>query len=268
MGASTKRLRSTGRDGGVQVIARVADILRALDEAQAGLSLSEIAARAGLPKSTVHRLVVALEAERFVTTASPNGRVRLGHGLAVLAAAATADLVGHLRPHLVELSTSLNETVDVAVLDDDHVLFIDQIAAPRRLRTVSAIGGRFPLYCTANGKAILAELPREEAERLLPRRLAGRTPGTITSRARLWEELDQVRRTRVAYDREEHTQGICAVGSVVSDGLGELAAITVVVPTQRFIGNEEGLAERLLECCDAAQRDLGPDTRRHPNRLK
>jgi DNA-binding IclR family transcriptional regulator len=254
--ASTKRRRAGRRDGGVQVITRAADILRALDDVPAGLSLSEIAERVGLAKSTVHRLVVALEAEGFVISASPNGRARLGPGLAVLAAAATGDLVGHLRPHLLELATGLEETVDLAVLDGDDVLFIDQIAAPRRLRAVSAIGARFPLYCTANGKALLAAQPREEASQLLPARLPGRTPATITSRTRLWEELDEVRRTGVAYDREEHTLGICAVGASVRDRLGHLVAITVVVPTQRFTRNEARLAERLLETRDAAQADL------------
>jgi DNA-binding IclR family transcriptional regulator len=254
--ASTKRRGAGRRDGGVQVIARAADILRTLDDAPAGLSLSEIAERVGLAKSTVHRLVVALEAEGFLISASPNGRVRLGPGLAVLAAAATGDLVGHLRPHLLELFTSLEETVDLAVLDGDHVLFIDQIAAPRRLRAVSAIGARFPLHCTANGKALLAALPRQEARRLLPARLPGRTPATITSRTRLWEELDEARRTGVAYDREEHTVGICAVGASVRDRLGHLVAITVVVPTHRFTGNERRLADRLLEARDAAQAEL------------
>ena len=261
MPVSTKSRGRGRRDGGVQVIARAADILRTLDEVPTGLSLSEIAERVRLAKSTVHRLVVALEAEGFVISASPNGRVRLGPGLAVLAAAATGDLVGHLRPHLVDLSTSLKETVDLAVLDGDRVLFIDQIAAPRRLRAVSAIGARFPLHCTANGKALLAELSREEARRLLPARLPARTPATITSRTRLWQELDEVRRTGVAYDREEHALGICAVGATVRDRLGNLVAITVVVPAQRFTGNERRLAERLLETCDAAQAELGGDWR-------
>jgi DNA-binding IclR family transcriptional regulator len=232
---------------GVQVVRRVAAILLALRGEQAGLTLSEIADRVQLPRSTVHRLIAALEQERFVVSASESGGFRLGPALAGLAMTAARELIVAIHPLLEEIAAEVRETVDLAVLQHDHVLFVDQVAAAtQRLRAVSAIGAVFPAHCTANGKALLADLPDEEVTRLLPKRLDRLTDKTITSRADLLEELQQVRANGVAYDREEHTLGICAVGTVIEMPGGETAAITIPLPAQRFYGNEERLAKTLL----------------------
>jgi DNA-binding IclR family transcriptional regulator len=247
-------------DRGVQVIARAADVLRALAGEPDGLSLSEIAGRVGLARSTVHRLVVALEREQLLVAATPNGRVRLGPELTRLGVASQPNLLRELAPLLRGLSEEVQETVDLAVLDGAEVRFVDQALAPQRLRAVSSIGEGFPLFCTANGKALLAALGRELADQLLPAQLAAMTPNTITSRERLWRELDEVRAQGYAVDREEHHVGISAVGAVVSDVNGVGGAITIVVPTPRFGGNEEWLAQRLLDTCARADRVLGAHT--------
>ncbi len=245
------------RTTGVQVISRAAGVLRALQGHPHGLSLSEIATRVGLARSTVHRLVAALEQEGFVVPASPSGRVRLGPMLARLAAASRGDLRDELHPALQSLSAEVEETVDLAVLEGSAVRFLDQIPAPHRLRAVSAVGETFPAHCTANGKALLAALSREQAENLLPRRLSSYTPNTISSRPALWAELDAVREAGVAYDREEHTLGVCAVGATVDDAVGPIAAITVVAPAERFAASERRLTEALLRTCAEASRTLG-----------
>jgi DNA-binding IclR family transcriptional regulator len=241
---------------GVQVVRRTAAILRALAEHPEGLSLSQIAQRVGLARSTVHRLVAALQAERFVMAVSPNGKVRLGPGLASLAIAADRDLVHELHPHLVRLSRHLNETVDLGVLVGDHVLFIDHVAAPRRLRAVSAVGAVFPAHCPANGKVLLSTLSNEELVRLLPSQLERLTPNTITSRDELLRELETVRREGVAYDREEHTVGICGLGAVIRDSRGWVGSVSVPLPAQRFYGNEQRLARELLQACEEINRAL------------
>lgn len=227
----------------VQVIARVADILRALEGEPDGLSLAQISERVGLARSTVHRLAVGLASEGFVVPASPSGRLRLGPALIRLGAASRRELRTELEPHLRRLAAEVEETVDLAVLDGAQVRFLDQVPGAHRLRAVSSIGEAFPLHCSANGKALLAALPRAEADRLLPRRLEALTPNTVTSRAALWRELDEVRRTGLATDREEHTLGICALGLAVRGGE---AAITVVVPAARFAGQEQRFGAALL----------------------
>lgn len=244
-------------NGGVQVIARAAQILRALDGEPHGLSLSQLSDRLELPRSTVHRVVTALATEGLLAAASPNGRVRLGPEIARLALASRRELRLELRPHLQRLFDQLNETVDCAVLDGDHLRFIDQIAAPHRLRAVSSVGATFPLHCTANGKALLAELTPDEVARVLPTRLRRCTPATITARAELVAELDRVRETKVAFDREEHTTGISAAGIAIRDPFGALAAISVPMPTQRFEGREAEIAEALTEARRETLRGLG-----------
>jgi DNA-binding IclR family transcriptional regulator len=243
--------------GGVQVIARAAQILRALDGEPHGLSLSQLSERLDLPRSTVHRVVTALSTEGLLASASPNGRVRLGPEIARLALASRRELRLELRPHLQRLFDRLNETVDCAVLDGDHLRFIDQIAAPHRLRAVSAVGATFPLHCTANGKALLAELTPGEVARVLPTRLRRCTDATITVRAELVEELDRVRESKVAFDREEHTTGISAAGIAIRDPFGALAAISVPMPTQRFEGRECEIAEALRDARRDILRGLG-----------
>jgi DNA-binding IclR family transcriptional regulator len=240
----------------IKVIARAAAVLRALAGHPQGVRLSELATQVEQPRSTLHRIVSALQAEDFVIS-SAGGRVRLGPGLVRLAAAERLDLRAEVRPHLEELSARLAETVDLAVMEGDSVLFLDQVSAPQRLRAVSAVGSVFPAYCTANGKALLAELPRRSLQQLLPARLAARTPNTITSRAQLEDELKRVRRDGYAVDREEHTIGICAVGATIRDGFGAEMAVTVPLPAQRFVGREQEIAEALRETCAVIERELG-----------
>jgi len=177
-------------EGSVQVIARAAAILRRLSTAPQGCSLAELAADVDLPRSTVHRLVKALEAEGLVAPVSASAGFRLGPGLMQIASANREWLVAQVHPELVALSDRLKETVDLAVLSGDHVVFIDQVARPQRLQTVSAVGVSFPLHSTANGKALLATLDEAEVRTLLPARLRRLTCHTITSLDVLLAELE------------------------------------------------------------------------------
>jgi DNA-binding IclR family transcriptional regulator len=165
--------------------------------------------------------------------------------VAPLAAAASGRLRRELRPYLEQLHQDVNETVDLAVLSEDKVFFIDQIPAPHRLQAVSSVGGTFPVHCTANGKALLAELPTEDIVRLLPEQLAVLTAHTIPTRAQLLDEVARIRIEGVAFDREEHTLGICAIGVALTVPLSGSIALSIPVPSIRFAGNEERLAAAL-----------------------
>ena len=230
----------------VQVIARAATILRALEEENAGLSLGQIAQRVNLARSTVQRIVAALETEKLVIAATPNGRVRLGPAILRLAASVRSDFITLARPLLERLSEELHETVDLSTIKKDHLVFIDQVIGSQRLRAVSAVGDTFPLYCTANGKAYLAQLSDDAIEALVGRTYDARTPKTLTRLDSLLNDLKAVRRNGVAYDREEHTLGICAVGVALHDPLGNAVAISVPVPSQRFQNRQALIAERLI----------------------
>jgi DNA-binding IclR family transcriptional regulator len=237
------------RRHGVQAIARAAAVLRALEGAPEGLALGEIAAATALPKSTAHRIVAALAEEGLV--AVDGGRVRLGAAVARLGAAGREALGERLRPLLLSLRQELDETVDLAVLDGSSIRFVDQVPAPHRLRAVSSVGELFPLHCTASGKALLAAMPEQQALALLPSRLPRLTANTFARREELLAELAQVRRDGIAYDREEHTEGICAVGAAVCEsGDPAAAAVSIPVPVQRF--NERRLAAALRKTARSA----------------
>ena len=240
----------------VQVIARAACILRALEGEDAGLSLGQIAQRVSLARSTVQRIVASLEHEKILIAASPNGRVRLGPTLLRLAASLRSDFAGWARPFISRLSSELRETVDLASVRNDHLVFIDQVIGSHRLRTVSAVGESFPLYCTANGKAYLSQLDAGAIERLIGEAYEARTPRTLTTLDALLADIKQARRSGVAYDREEHTLGICAAGVALQDARGNAVAISVPVPTQRFQQHRTLITERLLATKRAMQAEL------------
>ncbi len=230
----------------VQVIARAATILRALEDENAGLSLGQIAQRVKLARSTVQRIVAALETEKLVIAATPNGRVRLGPTILRLAASVRSDFISLARPFLERLSAELEETVDLSTVKKDHLVFIDQVIGSHRLRTVSAVGETFPLHCTANGKAYLAQLTDPAIAALIGDTYEPRTPKTLTRIDALIADLKSVRNAGVAFDCEEHTLGICAAGVALHDPLGNAVAISVPVPSQRFHDQQTQIAEKLL----------------------
>lgn len=239
---------------GVQVLARAATILRLLAaDSSGGLTFSELVTRSGLPRTTVHRIRGALEHEDFVYTDSATGRLHLGPGIMALAMA-KRDLPTVVRPYLERLSRELNETVDLSVLDGMHVLFVAQHPAPQRsLMVVSHVGARFPAHCTANGKALLAQLPLEEVKQRLPKRLETPARHMPISRKELLAELEQVRATGLAYDREEHRPGICAVGVAITDVDGSTASISVPMPAARFHEDPDIVAAALVRVRDEVQ---------------
>jgi DNA-binding IclR family transcriptional regulator len=249
--------RSSEPQGGVQVIARVGQVLRALDGENQGLSLAQLADRIGLPRSTVHRIVTALAAEGMVATASPAGRVRIGPEFARLASPSQADLWIAVEPFMRRIFDEIGETVDCSVLDGDHVRVIHGILAHHHLRVAAEVGSTYPLHCSAKGRAILAALPPATAARMLPEVLESFTDKTVTDRDDVLRILDTARKTGVAYNREEATRGICTAAIAVRAPSG-LLAISVPVPSQRYWDLEDKLTRVLQEVREEAMAALAP----------
>lgn len=243
---------------GVQVIARAAAILRVLENQPDGLSLGAIAKALGLARSTVQRIVYALDEERFVIAASPTGRVRLGPGLVSLGSAAKADIDRVILPYMKQLSDEVEETVDLSVLDGSSMIFIDQIITEKqRLMAVSAVGQPFPIHSCANGKAVLAAMSDSDISKLLTFPLERSTSKTLIEKNEIQKDIKKIRQTGVAFDLEEHHQGLCAVGACISGPYGQNLALSIPVPSVRFYGNEEKLAETLLKYCSIIEVALG-----------
>jgi DNA-binding IclR family transcriptional regulator len=238
----------TNEKSQVQVIARAAAILRALEHENAGLSLGQIAQRVDLARSTVQRIIAALEVEKLVIAASPSGKMRLGPTILRLAASVRTDFASLARPFLVALSKELGETVDLSIIKKDQAVFIDQVTGPHRLRTVSVVGDAYPLHCTANGKAYLGQIDDDDAiVDLIGRKYARRTKHTKVTLAELVADLRVTRQSGVAVDLEEHSSGVCATGVALRDPAGNYVAISVPVPSQRFKEEYKTIARRLLE---------------------
>lgn len=248
--SAARDYRSGSHAAGVQVIGRAANILRALRDEPAGLSLGQIAERVGLARSTVQRIVYALLDERLLMAASPNGRVRLGPEITALASDSRIDIVEVAHPHLKSLSEATGETVDLAVLRGDHLVFLDQVAGSHRLRAVSAVGETFPLHSTANGKACLALLPDAEVRARLKGTRLTNALGKARTMDALLRELTLVRKSGVAFDHEEHSPGISAVGVAFKDQSGTIYALSIPAPTQRAAEIEKQGRTLLLQSRD------------------
>ena len=228
---------------GIQVLSRAADILRALKADNRGLSLGRIARRVGLPRSTVQRIVNGLVSEKLVMPNVVSGGYQLGPEILALAQAARQDVAGTLRPVIEALSRDTGETVDLSVLRNDGMVFVDQVVGTQRLRTVSAIGETFPLTITANGKAALTWLDDGEVARIAAderRRL-----GTGRALRDVMSEIGTVRDSGYALDLDEHTAEISAVG-IAFRVRGAVYAISIPAPSKRFEKERHALTKKLL----------------------
>ncbi|MEM9435190.1 MAG: IclR family transcriptional regulator [Pseudomonadota bacterium] len=237
---------------GVQVISRAAAVLRALKTEETGLSLGQIADRVGLARSTVQRITNALIEENFVVTV-PQGRgLTLGPELKTLAGAAQYNIVEHCRLLLNELTQKTGETTDLAAMRGIGMVFLDQVPGTHRLTTVSKVGEVFPLTTTANGKACLAQLPEEDALKLITNEWTRN--GVQKDVAVLMRELRDVRTNGLAYDIDEHSNGVSAMGFAFTDWSGELHAISVPVPSSRFERQRKVIENALHETSANIQR--------------
>ena len=158
---------------------------------------------------------------------------------------------------LEALSEALGETVDLSVIQGRSAVFVDQVPGTHRLRAVSAIGERFPLHCTACGKALLAAVPDSQHARYTGDRLKSYTDNTQTDPELLREEIGSVRSKILAIDVEEHTEGICAIGTWFEDSYGRAFAISIPAPTVRFNRNRQQLEKSLLNCRNQIVEMLG-----------
>ncbi|MGW4241895.1 IclR family transcriptional regulator [Nocardia sp. NPDC004722] len=212
---------------------RTMTVIEALADSRRRLTIREISAATGVPRSSVHRIVQTLVARRYVIAAAPDG-YRIGPGILAMALGSQQQLVAPMRHLVVNLADTVRECVDLAVFTGRDVVVVDQVAAPRRLRAVTRIGRPFAPHASSIGKILLAELPDSEIRALLPDRLEKFTPHTVTNIDELIEEIDRVRCAGIAFDNEEHDLGISAVATTVHGPGGTVQAISIVAAANKF----------------------------------
>ncbi|ORW84818.1 IclR family transcriptional regulator [Mycobacterium riyadhense] len=240
----TERNPPTNRDQGIQVLRRAAAALDEIAAEPGRLRLVDLGERLGLAKSTTRRLLVGLSEVGLVTVDS-HGRFSLGERLLGFGTATGAHISALFRPTIERVARATDgETVDLSMLRGQRMLFIDQIESSHRLRAVSAVGVRFPLDRTANGKAALAVLDESDAEAVL-----SRFDADVAGRLR--REIAEIRCTGIAFDREEHTTGISAA-AIAGRAMGDnVIAISVPTPSERFPEKEERIIAALRSAAES-----------------
>lgn len=226
-------------------IGRATVVLDAIAEAHGALSLTELAGRTGLPRSTVHRVVQALERELFVVRAPERRGYVLGPGLLKFGMNAHVRLLSANRSSLAGLARAVGENVELAVFSGREVVVVDQLASPERLRGVSKVGKSFSLHASCIGMALLAQLPDAQVAELLRPPLTRFTPGTVVDPQRIQARLGAIRGAHIAVDREEHDIGICAVATAFVGPTAALQAMAIVIPTSRFRDKYERAVDAL-----------------------
>src|SRR5467141_586647 len=239
----------------VQVVDRALAALDVLANRSTECSLAELCIALGLHKSTVHRLMMVLEQHRLVDKNPETGRYRLGLKLFEFGSKAIAalDPRRHARPYLDRFQRELGETVFFCILDDGQVFYLDKVESQQSIRTACTVGSRAPAYCTAVGKAMLAELPDAEVNEIVRRSgLKAFTPNTITTGTALKTELRAVRSRGYAIDNEEKEPGLRCVSAPVRNDSGKLlAALSVSGPAFRVT------RERVPEIAKAVMQAAG-----------
>ncbi|KZS83633.1 IclR family transcriptional regulator [Mycobacterium persicum] len=240
----TERNARTNRDEGIQVLRRAAAALDEIAADPGQLRLVDLSERLQLAKSTTRRLLVGL-VEVGLASVDDRGHFSLGERLLGFGNATGAHIAAVFRPTIERVATATGgETVDLSILRGQKMWFIDQIESSHRLRAVSAIGVRFPLNGTANGKAALAALDETAAAAAL----ASFTP---EGAAALRREIAEIRSTGIAFDRDEHTPGISAA-AIAGRALGDnVIAISVPTPTERFVEKEDRIVSALRSAADS-----------------
>ncbi len=222
--------------GGVQSLERALDILEVLGRSEGELGVSEIGLSVGLANGTVHRLLSTLTRRGYARQVSDSRKYTLGPRAVTLASSSREHLGPLARPFLKELMEVSRESANLAALDRNSVVYIEQVSAPRMVRMFTEPGNRVPPHASGTGKVLLAFQPPETVRAVLGRSgLARFTPRTITDTDRLLEELERIREQGFATDYEEIEEGVRCVAAPVLGAEGQVvAAISVSGPAGRL----------------------------------
>jgi IclR family transcriptional regulator, pca regulon regulatory protein len=235
-----------GRGAGpdfVEALARGLDVLACFDAQRPAMTLSEVAAAAGLARPTARRLLLTLEELGFVRSSAGAFQLTpkvLTLGMAYIGALGLWDIA---RPHLEALVERTGESSSMAQLDGSDIVYVARVAVPKLIALRVEIGTRFPAVQTSQGKVLLAALTPEELARTLAEPSRAGLPTYIGRTAeQLADELTEVRARGWALADEELAPGVRSVAVPVRDGEGRVrAAMNVTVhaaetSTERLLG--------------------------------
>jgi len=228
----------------VRAVERALEILLCFTRETPELSMSQIAEQVGMHKSTVHRLLATLERKRFVERDPLTGIYRPGIRLFQMAYLTLEgnDLRQLAKPLLRQLCEKHGENVNLAVLNEAEVVYLEVIESSQRVKLAAVTGQRLPAFCTASGKAILAFMTDEAVRQVLARGMPEYTRCTISNQDSFFENLLNARKLGFAMSDQEFEEGINAVAAPILDGSNHpVASISIAGPSFRLS------RERMLE---------------------
>ncbi len=247
----------------VQAIQRSFSVLREMAAIGGQSTVGQVARATGLPKSTVSRLMAALEevgvVERLDGAA---GTYAIGPGLAALSG--NVSVIGAvrqlLRPHLLDLTQATGEAAGVAVSDGPtNTLYSDHVESPRAVVTRDWSGARFPYHTVAAGFAILGTWTDEEIAAYVDRGLEKFTPATETTLFGVMKRVRSSRSDGYVWTLKDFSDEINGVAAPILDGTGKaIAAISIYGPSFRFPGDQDRdkIGALVREHAAAASRNL------------
>ena len=221
----------------VQSVDRVFGLLEHLADGDGALSLSELAARSGLPMPTIHRLIRFMVSRGYVRQDAFK-RYTIGPRMIWLGESASRLLGSWATPVLSGLVQKFGETSNMAMLEGSGVIYVAQVPSPRAMRMFTEVGRYVMPHCTGVGKAILSTMSDDEVGALLKRTgMPARTEHTITSVKKMLAELAIIRQSGYAVDDGEQEPGVRCVATPVP-GLPFRAAISVSGPSSRVTAEQ------------------------------
>jgi IclR family KDG regulon transcriptional repressor len=245
-------LARSRRSAGAQVIGRALDLLEVLARSPGELSVTELARRLGLHKSTVHRILTALTKRDYASANSATRRYSLGPHCLALATLwqARVDIREKARPHLEDLREKCHETVSLNLLVGDRRVPVESLEASHLLRYIVALGESFPLWLGASGKAILAFLAAERIGRLC------RGVDGLDLRA-LMLDLRRIRARGYAIGgRLPSTQAVAA--PIFRRPRTVIGSVAIVMPLARFAPEvKRSCVEQIVRTAQAISSELG-----------
>jgi len=240
----------------VQSIERAFALLRTIAQYPDGVSVTELARHTDLHKSTVSRLVIALEAENAVERLPASGGVCIHNALPSLLAPATYpnNLIPIIHPYLQQLSHKTGETSGLCVPEENAAYYIDQVSVNRTIQIRDWTGERLPLHSASSGKVFLAYSPPEKVERYVQRTpLLASAKNTITEPESLHKRMVEIRKQGYDLAAEEYSEGLAVIACpIMNHEQVPVASIFVCGPIFRFPqeGKKDELIQLVKETCE------------------
>lgn len=228
---------------------RVAIALEALATSGTdGLGVSEVARTLRVHKATASRLLGTLATHGLVERDPASRRYRLGAGFVSLAGAAvtTLPVVSQARPELEALTRRTSETSNLAILDQSHVVYVDQVTPADAVVMASWVGRRSPAHASSSGKVLLAFGEKRAREDILARPLEALTDRTVTDPDRLRTILEETERQGFARSSGELEDGLVTIAAPVLVEGRAVAAVSCSGPTFRVPQRDHAHLTRIV----------------------